>query len=370
MTLSRSDATQLLVQFCFHPTTAELPPDDETWKSLISLALEHGIAPLLWLRLAGRDLPEGPRTKLRALYAANRIRNERALDEQTRIVESLRAAGIAALPLKGPHLSLQLYGDVGARQAADLDVFVQPQEFVRADSTLAVLGYKRLTPGPPHQLVRSAEILYHRRTSDGEFYLDLQLRLSPGLDPDTLAETARGEALAVESLLVFLCVNQVAHRFSRLKYVADIERCIALHTREMDWKRIIRLSRQLECAAGIWLSLRMAKEIAGALIPGDMLARLQPGTVDSFLLRWAGAEDPMSWLAQGAAMEDPAGSRVSLAVTRGLLPRARLVARSLFPHAEYMRERYGGRGSLASLYFTRLLEKAGLWSEASKPSRK
>ena len=113
--------------------------DDE---ALVDALRHQRMLPLVGRRLAEvRDLrPVESRAAAeaiaaqRALGAAQQMVTERALG-------ALEAAGVRALPLKGPYLSQWLYGDPGLRLSADIDVLVAPRDMVAATDVLRALGY-------------------------------------------------------------------------------------------------------------------------------------------------------------------------------------------------------------------------------------
>jgi hypothetical protein len=59
-----------------------------------------------------------------------------------RAVAALGDAGIRALPLKGPILARELYGDPGLRPSIDVDILVAPDALDPGGATLAQLGYR------------------------------------------------------------------------------------------------------------------------------------------------------------------------------------------------------------------------------------
>ena len=57
------------------------------------------------------------------------------------VMDALREEGIASLPLKGPVLGRSLYGDVGRRPSADIDLLVAREDLFRAVVAAERLGY-------------------------------------------------------------------------------------------------------------------------------------------------------------------------------------------------------------------------------------
>lgn len=116
----------------------------EDWPALLSQARAEAVAGLLAAAVAARPelpVPEEARDQLEIM---RRAAAHRALTHAlvlVRVLERLAATGVPALALKGPALSQTLYGDVGLRTFADLDVLVRPCDFLAARGTLLAAGF-------------------------------------------------------------------------------------------------------------------------------------------------------------------------------------------------------------------------------------
>ena len=114
------------------------------WPLLYTAAHGSGMLSLLSLRLSGpdgSDVPEETRTALRAWLQSNLVRSVRASAEIVRVCTRLEAQGIRTLPFKGPVLAQLLYGDLAAREFADLDILVDPERYWDAYDLLVADGY-------------------------------------------------------------------------------------------------------------------------------------------------------------------------------------------------------------------------------------
>ena len=60
---------------------------------------------------------------------------------QRAVLERLTQAGISAAPFKGPDLARRLYGDLGLRRCADVDVLVESDRLDEAVAVVRTLGY-------------------------------------------------------------------------------------------------------------------------------------------------------------------------------------------------------------------------------------
>jgi Uncharacterised nucleotidyltransferase len=100
-------------------------------------------------QLAGDVLPERFGARL-AQHAAEAQRQGVGQELLTvRVLAALEAAGVRALPLKGPLLGERLHGDAGARLSADVDVLVARDELQRAERIVCELGWRLEPPREP-----------------------------------------------------------------------------------------------------------------------------------------------------------------------------------------------------------------------------
>ena len=120
------------------------------WDYFGRLVSQHKIQPLLirGIRKLGPQAEKYP--SLAALareqnrYAAGNMRRLQALAE---VNAAFAREGIRMLSMKGPLLSMELYGDPGMRTSKDLDLMVSPEDLSRAGEVLKGLGYE-LEPHP------------------------------------------------------------------------------------------------------------------------------------------------------------------------------------------------------------------------------
>ena len=120
------------------------------WDYFDRLVKQHKIQPLLirGIRKLGPEAEKYP--SLAALareqnrYAAGNMRRLQALAE---VNAAFAREGIRMLSMKGPLLSMELYGDPGMRTSKDLDLMVSPEDLSRAGEVLKGLGYE-LEPHP------------------------------------------------------------------------------------------------------------------------------------------------------------------------------------------------------------------------------
>jgi hypothetical protein len=363
--MSADDARSLrqLLALCIRPAECELPAGDAEWNAVLPLALAHGVGPLLFAKLRERVLPVQARDQLRHVYLSNSFRNEKLLAEQQRILNAFSKKSLAAWSLKGPQLSQQLYGDPAVRQVTDLDLLIRPEDLAACDELLHSLGYTRQAQGDIASLRDAGELIYLSSSAEPagsiNFAVDLQQRVLPYGRRDPLADRIRAQNLTPENLLLLLCLNQIAHRFARLKYLLDVAACLRALPVNFDWNDFTAAAQFLHFTPGIYWSLRWARDAAGAPVPEHLLEELRPGWSSRWLAARALGDDPLALLARGALLDGPAGAWSILACTRPGLPRLGQFWRLLFPPPATLRQEFfdaPGR-SILYLYLLRFTRK-------------
>src|ERR1039458_5393604 len=116
------------------------------WMEYIRLVDRHRTPALSWAalkRVPGLQIPEPARQELQKRSDACRMQAMRHCILLASMLKAFNRAGIPVMPLKGPILSLELYGDVGLRQSQDLDLMVMPEDLARAQVCLVSMGWRQ-----------------------------------------------------------------------------------------------------------------------------------------------------------------------------------------------------------------------------------
>ena len=246
------------------------------WGLFAKIVARHRIDGLAQRALdeAGLAVPEQVRSRARSTALAAL----KLTAECWRLQEAFDAGGIALTFLKGPVLARLAYGDVGIRHSKDIDLFVGRGDVEAAWALLEELGYTRVTP--PKALAGDALATFLQLSKDSTFVhgargveVELHWRLTSSLEVAALAGAERqrvdmgGVSLTTfsdEALFIYLCVHGSSHGWMRLKWLADIP---ALMQRAPDaW----RAAQGTAAEAPVEAALRLASELLGAPLPGDM----------------------------------------------------------------------------------------------------
>src|ERR1700722_7945716 len=115
------------------------------WILVGALAQRHRVIPLLYRRLSrvAPDLLSRPELgQIAACFVGIARRNLYLTKELLLLIDLLGQNGIPAIPLKGPSLPLEAFGDLSSREFCDLDLLLRPADMAKARKLLASRGYR------------------------------------------------------------------------------------------------------------------------------------------------------------------------------------------------------------------------------------
>jgi hypothetical protein len=198
-------------------------PKSLDWQALLSFAETHGVLPIFCKNHSG-VLPEQFAAPARCQWTLSAW----LATELQGVLEQFGLHGIEVLPLKGPLLAESLYGSVSLRPCDDLDLLVQPQDFVRAQSLLTDLGFVAVSEADD----------YHQTWMRGATCVELHFAVAPPSSPsmDLSGAWKRGHSVSFRGasarffskpdLLIYLTLHGIKHDFARLIWVIDAARVI------------------------------------------------------------------------------------------------------------------------------------------------
>jgi hypothetical protein len=258
------------------------------WEWLLATAERHAVSPLLTRYLGGypEDVPAAVLARLRARFDANALRNITLAHDLAALLERLAAAGVDAMPIKGPVLAISAYGDLALREFGDLDIVVRAADLARARELFAGWGFEPATAltaaGERALLATDHHVALvatgGRLTVELHWSLD-NLRPGSRLDGEWVWANARRvpllgrevPALSWSALLVYLCVHGAKHEWSTLGWVRDVGGVLAsAPPGELDAAPAI--ARAVGAERRLALGVRLAHELLGLplspMLPG------------------------------------------------------------------------------------------------------
>ncbi|MGZ4814812.1 MAG: nucleotidyltransferase domain-containing protein [Terriglobales bacterium] len=254
------------------------------WDLLLSHARHHSLVPLLAHRLLECGdramLTTHIRARLRTEFQSNLLRNLNLLEEIKRLLAAWHAAGIQAIPYKGPVMAEQLWGSIALRECSDLDFLVRREHVNRAGEVLLESEYGRVSP-----VAASLRPALLRNASEEQFRhprnnILLELQWAPA--PRTLAVNFDEEQLwrnvtsidvagqpmnapSSEGLIGLLVIHGWKHNWSKLIWIADLAALIS--NNDVDWDLLDRSARRSGWLRILLLGLEMARRIYGLESP-------------------------------------------------------------------------------------------------------
>ena len=205
--------------------------------------------------------------------------------------------GIRVLSVKGPALSMEIYGTPGMRSNHDLDLLVERQNVDQAVELLVQDGwtwYERDVLTTPKRRAESMHLQNHYLFTKGEMCVELHWRLLPW-DCDVfeqLWEERRqvmlgGAEIAVPGVvhqLHHLVYHGVRHGFHRMKWLADLAVLLPRHVVDMDdlWHSLAKCGQDMTLVL-TWVLLLSLRElvIPDVSFGGVTLKRTNSGVLAS-----------------------------------------------------------------------------------------
>lgn len=255
---------------------------------VVSSALRHRLAGLLWRALEGADALStlgSLRPALAELVEIQRIRDQLLVPQALRLsLTPLVNSGLEPVVLRGPAVSRH-YPEMGLRPFDDIDILLPRHAHARAVSVLREEGWElRRTPARD----RYDSVLVHPGLAEIplelHYGLDAWYERANSLRADDLWKArlpvelvgVPGFVLPLPEQLVMLCAHAAKpyHGFSRLIWIADLAMVLGAVDEaggDVDWNKVQVLARQARCSTAVSAALALAR-FAGAALPPDVVA--------------------------------------------------------------------------------------------------
>ena len=266
---------------------------------LWSLAHLHEVGPLL-----ARTMPEAGEGAIPELWLARATKrrhvtlgtNARLADALLPTLRALADAGLDAMPVKGLVVADQLYGDLGARPCADLDVLVRPGSLPAARAVLRGLGFaQREVPRYKALVHQFHDPAWERIDGGSHVRLELHWALwadsarrmgTDGLWDRSVPATLLGQPIRIlspEDTLLHLAIHRTRSAL-RLRWVVDVAELLRRHAATLDWEAFLARAAAARGRTASWAVLRLAHDLLDAPVPDEVLQALDPGPLKRAIL--------------------------------------------------------------------------------------
>jgi hypothetical protein len=270
------------------------------WMEYIRQVDRHRTPALSWAalkRVPGLVIPEPARQELQKRSDACRLQAMLHSIHLASLLKAFDRAGIPAMPIKGPILSLELYGDVGLRQSRDLDLMVTLEDLAKAQACLESMGWRQDAgwfPLSPRQWEQNLRMEHHLTFIDpqSECHLELHWRFiwqQPGLNKALWDRSisfcwqgCSSQAMNPIDQVLYLCCHGAEHAWSRAKWLGDLARVHA--EGRVDWQAALEQASRTDQERALLTCLRLLHILHGLPVPrlqGSPWEQLSPFLVDS-----------------------------------------------------------------------------------------
>lgn len=269
-----------------------------------------------------------------ARYARVGSANRTAFQELQIVLARFQEQGIECLLLKGADLIPRLYGVLGARPMADVDLLVHEADLPVIDNVLKSLAYRPHIDGNPAYV-----------DSDHKLDLDMVTHIWYLDDPAIIWQRAvrrefQGspiQAMDSNDLLLYLTAYVVVYR-GRLSPFFAQDLALLLEKEQIEWSFVLTEASRYHLKIPLYHGLAYAIRSKQAKVPPEVMGRLAPSGVRERLLCWI-----LQKLVTETAIQDV--SFFLLLITQPGARRLRWLKQSLFPSRAFLSYRYGDRGS-------------------------
>jgi hypothetical protein len=252
------------------------------WPVLLALARRHDVVPLLGIGL--RDVSVVPNQVQQWLenYCRSVVAQNLALaSELNDLFELFEESQLAAVPFKGPVWTLALYGNLAARQIADLDIFIEKSQAAELFKLLMDRGYvlsdkSKAIPSEEIRLNYKDVELIHSQTgvrlelhwAACEPWFDQYLSTLKFWEPaSTITFLKRQIPLpSPEQIFFLLALHGFRHEWDSLKWVCDI--AAAIHAfPELNWTALLSHAEKLSRKRMVLLPLALVQQLFDMPLP-------------------------------------------------------------------------------------------------------
>jgi len=261
------------------------------WARFLRIVRRHRVAGLVHnaLQSAGVALPV-PHAEALAKAARQIARQNLVLAAESQRLQCIfDAAGIRVVVIKGIALAQLAYGSLALKHSRDIDLLVAPEDALPALALLERTDYalrspaKQLSPAQRQAVVRyGREVELVRRGGRVRVELQWQLAYNPfllkGIDarsPTQHVPLPDGDlrTLASEDLYAYLFVHGGYHRWSRLKWLADLNALLSKKS-ESELAHVFQHAADKGAALCAGQALLLCQRLLGLRLPVSLMDEL------------------------------------------------------------------------------------------------
>jgi hypothetical protein len=265
------------------------------WDLLYRSADMHSVRPQLAQMVAVLSpglVPVEFRARVNKAFQDNLLDQISYVAEYMRVNRVLEKEGITAVPFKGFRLANDYYGELGDREAGDIDVFTDLCNLDRIINLMTGEGYvveKALAGFSMSELVSRAgecnfdrfvgqkclyHFEYHWAISSPAYGMGITMEdLSSQVVPGEIQGRKVIRFTPSADLLLTVMHHGGKDPFMELKYVQDIA-AIMKHQESIDWNWVLGQARRFRLERLIFVALRLANELFATPVPDALTGKV------------------------------------------------------------------------------------------------
>jgi hypothetical protein len=265
-------------------------PDKIRPDVFMEIVRHHKLIPHLYPVLTNRceNVSEAIRAQFRQSLQQHHLHILKLSGELARLSKSFAANDLPWLSVKGPALSLLLYGDIAMRQSGDLDILVDEKDLTRAQQLLKDAGYYTTSND---QAFNKRQLAHYRKYDSNyswvhpakNIHVELHWQLIPDEGADDRTNRLRNRTdimvgnhpiptLRRTTYVLYLCRHGSAHLWFRLFWLWDVA-FIFRHLHENECRELIPLIRQLRLEKIFAQAAYLSQQIFGVSPPSAFAQR-------------------------------------------------------------------------------------------------
>lgn len=252
------------------------------WNKFQRLAIRHKIIQLIYVVLKNKYaayIPESFLKEMKKTFLLNSSHNLYFTAVIHKIIEYFNEDNIECVPLKGPVLSEQLYGDISLRIFSDLDILVPEKKAFQAFNLLISKGFT------PELNLNKKQFEAYMNSEDHmiltlgkkKLIIELHWELSDRYlsKPFTFEQIKHqlcqydfnGKKILIfshEDLLVYLCLHGSKHIWENFELIYLV---VNLLKSDLDWEKVLLLARTTYCYKKLLLGLSLCSQFFSCNLP-------------------------------------------------------------------------------------------------------
>ena len=256
------------------------------WTLVEAIAKRHRVEGLVHKAMCDAGLPSRFADAARSIGKQNLMHAA----EAKRLHDQFDAKGLVHLFLKGATLDMVAWKSLAIKRSIDIDLLVEPHDYVDACGLLLEAGYRCVPPYPGDVPVpqiaayarRNKDSVWRNRRRGITVELHQRLTANPVLLPGISARSPRQivgiapgidlPTLARDELFAYLCVHGALTAWSRLKWAADLAAFIGA---EQDLAGLYRQAVQMAPPRAVAQALLVNSALFGTPLGPELEATLR-----------------------------------------------------------------------------------------------